>query len=143
MTGENPNRPLTAKQERFAIEYVRLGNASEAYRIAYDASGMLPATVHRCALEVIDNPKVSARIAEEKERVVGPVRASAAWIVSQAAEIAESESAPHAARVSALALLAKRFPEFRDGALIDNRTVSLSGLTDEQVQMLADGLSGD
>ncbi len=54
---------LTAKQEAFCRAYIENGgNASDAYRTAYDAKGMKDATVHREAKALIDNPKVATRI---------------------------------------------------------------------------------
>ena len=35
---------LTPKQEAFCLAYMETGNASEAYRRAYDADNMKPAT---------------------------------------------------------------------------------------------------
>lgn len=60
---------LTPKQEKFAQLYVETGNASDAYRQAYDASRMKPESVHRTAKEMLDTPKVSSRIAELREGV--------------------------------------------------------------------------
>lgn len=56
---------LTHKQELFATLIVqgRL-SASDAYRAAYNATKMKPATVHRTAHEVLHTPNVAARIAE-------------------------------------------------------------------------------
>jgi len=53
---------LTIKQEAFCQKYIETGNASEAYRQAYDADGMKPATVNRKAKELLDNGKIAARI---------------------------------------------------------------------------------
>lgn len=53
---------LTPKQEAFCQAYVELGDASEAYRKAYDADKMKPESIHRKAKEVKDNGKVTARI---------------------------------------------------------------------------------
>lgn len=53
---------LTIKQEAFCQAYVELGDASEAYRKAYDADKMKPESIHRKAKEVKDNVKVTARI---------------------------------------------------------------------------------
>jgi phage terminase small subunit len=55
---------LTPKQEAFCLAYVETGNASEAYRRAYSAEQMAPATVNRKAKEVLDNGKITARLAE-------------------------------------------------------------------------------
>lgn len=58
-------RRLTEKQERFCQFYLDTdGNASEAYRMAYDASNMQPETVWSNASRLMDNNKVEARIAE-------------------------------------------------------------------------------
>ena len=53
---------LTIKQERFARKYVALGNASEAYRLVYNAENMKDASVWRKAKELLDNGKVAAMI---------------------------------------------------------------------------------
>lgn len=53
---------LTIKQEAFALAYIETGNASEAYRRAYDATRMKPETVNRVAFEALGNPKIAARI---------------------------------------------------------------------------------
>lgn len=55
---------LTPKQERFSLIYVETGNASEAYRQAYNAEEMKPETVHRKASELLADGKITARIAE-------------------------------------------------------------------------------
>lgn len=55
---------LTPKQEAFCQKYIETGNASEAYRHAYDAGGMKPASVNRKAKELLDNGKITARLAE-------------------------------------------------------------------------------
>jgi phage terminase small subunit len=57
---------LTPKQEAFCLKYIETGNASEAYRHAYDAEGMKPETVNRTAKELLDNPKIAARLQEIK-----------------------------------------------------------------------------
>lgn len=55
---------LTLKQENFCLKYIETGNASEAYRHAYDTSRMNPDSVNRKAKEVMDNVKIAARIAD-------------------------------------------------------------------------------
>lgn len=55
---------LTAKQENFCLAYLETGNASEAYRRAYGAENMAPATVNRKAKGLIDNGKIGARLQE-------------------------------------------------------------------------------
>jgi hypothetical protein len=55
---------LTPKQERFVLVYLECGNASEGYRRAYDASRMKPESIHRCAKDLLVNPKIASRIEE-------------------------------------------------------------------------------
>ena len=66
MTKKQQNEPpkLTIKQEKFCRSFVGKaeGNASEAYRSAYNAENMIPATVNRKAKELMDNGKIAARI---------------------------------------------------------------------------------
>ena len=54
---------LTPKQEAFCQAYIETGNASEAYRKAYAADRMKPESVNRKAKELLENGKITARIA--------------------------------------------------------------------------------
>ena len=60
---------LTDKQEKFCQEFVKLSNASEAYRQAYDTSRMKPASVNRKAKELTDNVKIASRLEELREEL--------------------------------------------------------------------------
>ena len=51
---------LTIKQERFCQKYIECGNASEAYRFAYDSDNMSTKTIGRKAKELLDNGKITA-----------------------------------------------------------------------------------
>lgn len=55
---------LTIKQEKFCLEYIKDGNASRAYREAYNTENMKPESINRKAKELFDNVKVAARIDE-------------------------------------------------------------------------------
>lgn len=61
------------------MAYIETGNASEAYRRAYNASRMSAATVNRTAKEVLDNPKITARL----EALRKPVRERAQMTLEQ------------------------------------------------------------
>lgn len=54
--------PLTPKQEAFALAYVETGNASEAYRRAYSAEKMKPASVAVNASKLLADAKVALRV---------------------------------------------------------------------------------
>lgn len=55
---------LTPKQEAFCLAYIETGNASEAYRRAYDADGMKPGSINVNASKLLTNAKVALRVAE-------------------------------------------------------------------------------
>ena len=61
---------LTIKQENFCLAYVETGNASEAYRRAYDVGEMLPASINRLAFELLENIKITSRISELRSTVM-------------------------------------------------------------------------
>ena len=67
-------KKLTPKQEAFAVTYVRLQNASAAYREVHASEGMADKTVNEAASRLLKNSKVAARvgaIAEPIARRVG------------------------------------------------------------------------
>lgn len=64
------NDALTPKQEAFALAYVETGNASEAYRRAYDASKMKPAVINVKASQLLAEDKVAVRVAALRADVV-------------------------------------------------------------------------
>ena len=55
---------LTPKQEKFCQLYIELGNASEAYRQAYDASRMKAETINTKAKELLKRGPITVRISE-------------------------------------------------------------------------------
>ena len=63
---------LTPKQERFCQVYIETGNASEAYRQAYNAEKMRPDTVNNKAYGLLQKGNIRARLdelrAEHKKR---------------------------------------------------------------------------
>ena len=58
---------LTQKQELFCQAYIETGNASAAYRLVYDVRGSNPQSINRMAKELMDNLKITARIAALNE----------------------------------------------------------------------------
>lgn len=57
---------LTIKQEKFCMVYVETGNASEAYRQAYNAENMSNEAIGVEACRLLDNPSVSLKVKELK-----------------------------------------------------------------------------
>ena len=103
---------LTSKQEAFAVGVGSRGETlAVAYRSAYDAENMAPATVHSEACRLMANPVIAARInALVRERQVKSSH-SAERIRQHVIERLHAESidpdSPPAARVRSLELLGK------------------------------------
>ena len=61
---------MTPKQENFCLAYLETGNASEAYRRAYDAGRMKAETIHRKAFGLLEQGKITARLQELRQPAV-------------------------------------------------------------------------
>lgn len=61
---------LTQKQEAFCIAYIECGNASDAYRSAYNAEKMKPETIHVKASELMANGKIAVRLKQLNSKAV-------------------------------------------------------------------------
>lgn len=57
---------LTIKQEKFCNIYLEVGNATEAYRQAYDCGNMKYDTIKRKAIELLKNGTITATIEEKR-----------------------------------------------------------------------------
>ena len=55
---------LTLKQEAFAQAYIETGNASEAYRRAYNAENMAQNSIAVQACKMLNIPKIALRVDE-------------------------------------------------------------------------------
>ncbi len=62
MSNEEKTVTLTPKQDKFALGVAAGLNQSDAYRMAYSASGMQPKQVWEEASKLRRNPKVAQRI---------------------------------------------------------------------------------
>jgi len=107
---------MTPKQEKFCQLYIELGNASGAYRGAYDAAKMKPETVNKRASELLADGEVTGRIdelrAEHAERHGMTVAGIAAMLLEDRTFARDQQSA--AAAVSASMGLAKLYGHLRE-----------------------------
>lgn len=78
----------TPKQELFAQKWVECGNASEAYRLAYDASEMSAEAIHVEACRLLQNPKVALRVNELKELQLKRHQVTADRVIAELAKLA-------------------------------------------------------
>jgi phage terminase small subunit len=77
---------LTIKQNNFVAEYMKDGNASKAYRIAYDTDNMLAASIEQNACVLLKNVKVQSRIEECTENLAVRNEIDADWVIKHLKE---------------------------------------------------------
>ena len=80
---------LTPKQEAFAQAYIETGNASEAYRRAYDVAPTTKAnTTYVDACKLLDHPKIVQRLSELTEAAAERAIVSKAHVLRELAAVA-------------------------------------------------------
>jgi len=91
---------LTLRQETALAHYLKNGNKTEAYRVAYSTKNMKPASVNRKAVELFDKVNIRSRIEEyvrkrkydadiTQERVLEEEKCIAYFDISQMFELKE------------------------------------------------------
>lgn len=110
---------LTAKQEAFVRAFLQCGNASEAYRKAYDAKGMKPETINRSAHDLIQHPNISARLAAYQ---------------TKAAEKAGVTLADHLTRLAHLSAVAEERDQISASVKAEELRGKASGIYTEKVE---------
>jgi phage terminase small subunit len=109
--GDTP-KPLTAKQEAFALAYVECGNASEAYRRSYNCKpDAKPEGITVNASKLLADANVALRVQALQSRAAASVVLTRAWVLEQLMHNAQKARAPgvddFAASNKALELLGK------------------------------------
>lgn len=129
--------PLTLKQERFCLVYMETGNASEAYRQAYDCENMEDKTIWEAASRQLDNYKVIARVNELKAELQADLNITVESLTKKletARKCAVKQGNP-AGQVAATMGQAKLHGLLID-KLQDLTPAKLDTLTDQQVEEL-------
>jgi phage terminase small subunit len=86
------DRKLTHKQDTFARVWFETGNATEAYRQAYDVRNMLPATINNKAWELTNNAAVKARFEFLREMATERTVLQKADVINLITEIATADA---------------------------------------------------
>jgi len=84
---------LTIKQDAFVLAYLETGNASEAYRRAYNCSGMNSNTINNRASDLMKHGGIKARIEESRERTFASAAIDRAGVLSLITELATGSAA--------------------------------------------------
>lgn len=86
------NNKLTPKQDAFVLAYLETGNASEAYRRAYDVRRMLPTTINNTACLLLKQPNIAERVREHRERTTNAAVMDRAGVLALITEIATADA---------------------------------------------------
>jgi hypothetical protein len=106
---------VTPKQELFCQEYLKCGNAAEAYRRSFGTDGMKPESVWQCASRLKNNSKVIARLAQLHEKAVDKTIMSSIDVLKGFTIIAQSEKNV-GFKLKALEMLGKYHKLFKDAS---------------------------
>ena len=79
---------LTPKQESFCKEYIRTGNATEAYRLSYDTKKATAKSVNELASRMLKDIKIASRIKELQEKINERFEISVGRVLQEYAKIA-------------------------------------------------------
>lgn len=79
---------LTLKQENFVLAYLQSGNATDAYRTAYNAKGMKYGTIWVKASELLANGKIKVRLNELRKPVIEKAQLTLEKVINENAKIA-------------------------------------------------------
>ena len=139
-------RKRTPKQEKFALAYFELGDASAAYRHAYSAERMSAQSVHKEAQRLLNNPQIAPRIDELRAAVTVEVVVATADVVRGLHGLATDGEAPANARVAAWRALGDYTGGFSkrhehsgpEGGPIPV-LVGIANLTEDELRSLASG----
>ena len=84
---------LSVKAAAFVASYIEHGNATRAYRDAFDTAAMLPATIKRKAFDVLHSPPVAAEVARLRKVAAEAVAADVGALALRCFELAEASPA--------------------------------------------------
>lgn len=131
---------LTAKQEAFAVALSEGMTNSEAYRHAYGAENMKPATIHTEACKQAQHPKIARRVTElmtekrKKHSMLSEKQTDRVW--RNVWRLAEGDGVPPSVQQAALALAAKMAGMLTDKVEIENKSTDSKAIEQELLERL-------
>lgn len=81
-------RALTPKKEAFCLAYLETGNASEAYRKAYNASRMSDPVIHNKASALLAKGEIRVRLKELRQPAIDNTQVTVERVLQEAARLA-------------------------------------------------------
>lgn len=92
---------LTKKEEKFCQKYFECGNASEAYRYAYNCERMKDNTVWTSASRLLKNPYIAARLKYYNDNIEEALGLSRQKVLGSIRDIAYDKKATNRERLKA------------------------------------------
>lgn len=139
---------LQPKQEAFCLAYIETGNASEAYRLSYDAVTMSASAINVEASRLLDNPKITLRLDELRQPIMERHNVTVDSLLAELEEnrqLAIKEGQAAAANGSTMGKakllgMDKQIIDHQstDGSMATKATLDTSKLSDEQLAALLD-----
>lgn len=117
---------LTPKQEKFVREYIKTGNATEAFKRAYNAENMLDATINSRACVLAKQDKIRARIKEFETELKSIMIAEKTECLEYWTEVMRDKSQSTRNRLEASEKLAKFYQLFVDKKELDVRGITVN-----------------
>ena len=140
--GARADGGLTQRQEAFCLPFVETGNASEAYRRAYQPKRMTAKSIHEKASHILGQGKVQARVAQLREKAAGK---AVFGLVEHLAELDRLKALAEANKNFPAAIKAEELRGRVSGFYID-RTMTvknpLDELKPEELRTLYNALTG-
>lgn len=90
--GRRVNGKLTQKEENFCRKYFECGNASEAYRYAYNCGKMKQSTIGRNAYQLLRNNYIAAKLQYYKDHLEEALGLSKQKVLAEHKKIAFSDA---------------------------------------------------
>jgi phage terminase small subunit len=135
---------LTPKQEKFVLEYIACGNASKAYRAAYNCAKMKPQTVHDTAYTLLQHPEIALMIKELRAEALKRNNITVDDLVSELDEfrVIAKEDRNAAAGVNAVMGKGKLL-----GLVVDRKDITVHGqisaMSDDELSAFIDEVDVD
>ena len=127
-------KDLTPKQQKFLDVYLKSGNASEAYRQAYDAKSMSAQAIHTEASKLLQHPAITRRLGVVKERAIEKAAVSVESLLSELEEARQLAKGKENSSVMVQATLGKAKV---GGFIVDKKEIGGPGefalLSDEEL----------
>jgi len=83
---------LTPKQDAFVLAYLETGNATEAYRRAYDVRNMLPSTINNKSCLLLKQANIRERVEQARDQTYSAAAIDRAGVLALITEIATADA---------------------------------------------------